>query len=95
MREQLQCIEYCPGTDEEQVESLWVRSKGQAGMGDTVVGVYYRPPNQDKEVDDALYRQLIATSQLKALVIMGELRRCLLNGLLSQPFTVQEVPPVR
>ena len=39
VKERLHCIEYCPGADEEQVESLWVRIKGQAGIGDTVVGV--------------------------------------------------------
>ena len=39
---------------------MWVRIKGQAGMGDTVVNVYYRPPDQDEKVDEAFYRQLIA-----------------------------------
>jgi len=34
------------------VESLWVRIKGQAGMGDTVVWVYYRSPDQEDEVDE-------------------------------------------
>ena len=53
---------YCPGADEERVESLWVRIKGQAGMGDAVVGVCYRPPDQDEEADEAFYRQLRAAS---------------------------------
>ena len=53
VREQLQCIECHPGMDEERVESLWVKVKGQAGKGDTVVGVYYRPPDQGEEVDEA------------------------------------------
>ena len=72
VREQLQCIEYCPRVDEERVESLWVRIKGQAGMGDTVVGVYYRPTDQDEEVDEAFYRQPRAASQLQALVKGGD-----------------------
>jgi len=56
--------------DEEQIESSWVRIKGQAGwLGDIVVGVYYRPLNQDKEVDEAFFRQLIAASHL---VIVGD-----------------------
>jgi len=37
-REQLECIELCLGADEEGVESLWVRIKGQAYMGDIIVG---------------------------------------------------------
>lgn len=41
-------IKLCLGTDNE------LRAK----MSDTVVGVYYRPPDQDKEVDEAFYGQL-------------------------------------
>jgi len=28
VKEQLECIEFCLGADEEQVESFWVRIKG-------------------------------------------------------------------
>jgi len=62
VREQIQCIELCLGADEEQVKSLWLRIKGQAHVGDTVVCVYYRPPNQEEEVDEAFYRQLKVAS---------------------------------
>jgi len=41
-------------------------------MGDTVVDVYYMPPDQEKEVDEAFYRQLKAASQSQALVLMGD-----------------------
>jgi len=53
VRGQLECIELCLGADEEGAKSLWVRIKGQAHMDDTAVGVYYRPPDQEKEVDEA------------------------------------------
>ena len=36
------------------------------------MGVYYRPPNQEEEVDEAFYRQLQAASQSQALVLMGD-----------------------
>jgi len=39
VREQLEFIELCLGADEEGVESLWVRIKGQPHMGDIIVGV--------------------------------------------------------
>ena len=39
-------------------------------MGDTVVGVCYRPP--DQEADEAFYRQLEVASQSQALVLMGD-----------------------
>jgi len=58
VREQLEHIECCLGADEERVESLWVRIKGQAHVGDTVVAVYYRPPDQEEGVDKAFCRQL-------------------------------------
>ncbi|GAB0208601.1 hypothetical protein GRJ2_003325800 [Grus japonensis] len=41
-------------------------------MGDTVVGVYYSPPDQEEEVDEAFYRQLEVASQSQALVLMGD-----------------------
>ena len=41
-------------------------------MGDVIVGVYYRPPDQEEEADEAFYRQLQVASQSKALVFMGD-----------------------
>ncbi|PKU30996.1 hypothetical protein llap_18699 [Limosa lapponica baueri] len=72
VKEQLKYTEPSLGADKERVESLWVRIKGQANMRDTVVGVYYRPPDQDGEVDESLYRQLKVASQSQALVLMGD-----------------------
>ncbi|GAB0183301.1 hypothetical protein GRJ2_000795400 [Grus japonensis] len=63
------------GMDEEPTESLWVRIKGKAGTGDTIEGVCYRPPNQDDQVDEALYRQIGAASGSQALVLMGALNQ--------------------
>jgi len=45
--------------NDDQVESLWVRIKGKV---DTIVGVHYRMPNQEEEVDEPFYRQLKAAS---------------------------------
>jgi len=42
----------------KSVESLWVRIKGQASMGDTMVGPYCRSPDLEEEVDEAFYKQL-------------------------------------
>ena len=72
VKEQLECIELGLGADEERVKSLWVRIKEQAHMGDIMVGVYYRTPDQEEEVDEAFYRQLQAASQSQALVLMGD-----------------------
>lgn len=54
VREQLENIKLYPGTN-KQVESLWMRIKGQANMGDTVLGVQYRPPKQEEEVNETLF----------------------------------------
>lgn len=70
VREQLECIKLYSGTD-EQVESLWLRIKEQANMGDTVLGVYYRPPDEEEEVDEVFCRQLEIASQLQALILLG------------------------
>ena len=42
---------------DDRVESVWVRIKVKANKTDTVMGVCYRPPNQEEEVDKTLYRQ--------------------------------------
>jgi len=87
VREQLECIELCLGVGEDGVESLWVRIKGQPHMGDIIVGVYYRPPHQEEEVDEAFYRQLQAASQSLALVFMGNLTTRTSAGKTTQPGT--------
>ncbi|GAB0205858.1 hypothetical protein GRJ2_003051400 [Grus japonensis] len=70
--DQLECMELCLGMDEEPTESLWVRIKGRAGTGDTIVGVCYGPPDQEDRMDEALYRQMGAASCSQALVLMGD-----------------------
>ena len=70
-REQLECTESCLAVDEDQVEGLRVRTKGQTHTGDTVVCLYYRPPDQEVEVEEAFYRQLKVTSQSHILVLMS------------------------
>ncbi|GAB0179147.1 hypothetical protein GRJ2_000380000 [Grus japonensis] len=58
--------------DEEPTKSLWVRTKGRAGTGDIIMEVCYRPPDQDNQADEALYRQRGAASRSQALVLMGD-----------------------
>ncbi|GAB0208910.1 hypothetical protein GRJ2_003356700 [Grus japonensis] len=62
VNDQLECMELHLGMDEELTESLWVRIKGRTGAGDIIVGVCYRPPDQEDRVDEALYRQIGAAS---------------------------------
>jgi len=62
VREQLECIELCLGGDEEGVESLWVRIKGQAHTSDIIVRMYYMPPEKKEEVDEVFYKQLRVAS---------------------------------
>ncbi|KAM6334154.1 LOW QUALITY PROTEIN: cytosolic phospholipase A2 gamma [Alca torda] len=58
--------------DEEPIESLWVRIKGNAGEGDVTVGVCYRLPDQDDRPNEAFYRQIGATLHSLALDLMGD-----------------------
>ena len=44
------------GTGDVPAESLWVRIKRQTNMVDIVVGVCYRPPKQEEEVDEVFFR---------------------------------------
>ena len=62
MREQLVTAEIHLGVNDEQLESLWVRTKGQTDMADALVGVNYRPPTQTEEVNEVFYKQLAIQS---------------------------------
>lgn len=53
MWKQRECIKVCIAADEEPVENLRVRIKGQANMGDTVEGVHYKPLDQEEVVDES------------------------------------------
>ncbi|TRZ12815.1 hypothetical protein HGM15179_014306 [Zosterops borbonicus] len=59
-------------TNEDGVECLWVRIKGRANKVDIVLGVCYRPPNQEEEVDNLFYKQLETVSGSSALVLVGD-----------------------
>jgi len=72
--DQLECMEHHLGMDEELSNSLWVRIKGRAGTGDIMVGVCYRPPDQEEWVDEALYRQIGAASHSQTLVLTRDFK---------------------
>ncbi|KAK4822039.1 hypothetical protein QYF61_006952 [Mycteria americana] len=70
VRESLDSLELDDGDD--RVECLWVRIRGKANKADIVVGVCYRPPNQDKETGELFYKQLGEASRSLALVLVGD-----------------------
>jgi len=54
------------------------------------VGVYYRPPDQEEELDEAFYRQLQAASQ--ALVLVGDFNH---PGITREDHTARHMQPWR
>ncbi|KAK4810956.1 hypothetical protein QYF61_013364, partial [Mycteria americana] len=70
VRECLDSLELDDGDD--RVDCLWVRIRGKANKADIVVGVCYRPPNQDEETDELFYKQLGEASRSLALVLVGD-----------------------
>ncbi|PKU35038.1 adaptin ear-binding coat-associated protein 1 [Limosa lapponica baueri] len=70
VREGYKCQELIEGNS--RVKCLWVRIRGRASKADIVVGVCYRPPNQDVEVDEIFYKQLGEVSRSLALVLVGD-----------------------
>ncbi|PKU39622.1 adaptin ear-binding coat-associated protein 1 [Limosa lapponica baueri] len=70
VRDIFECLELNNVND--SVECLWVRIKGKANKADIMVGVYYRPPNQDVEIDEIFYQQLAELSQSLTLVLVGD-----------------------
>ncbi|RMB92333.1 hypothetical protein DUI87_31207 [Hirundo rustica rustica] len=61
-------------TNEDGVERLWVRIKGKANKADVLLGVCYRPPNQEEEVDNLFYKQLKNVSGSSARVLVGDFK---------------------
>lgn len=70
VNDHLKCMELHLGMGEEPTESLWVRIKRRAGIGDIRVGVCYRLPNQEEQVDEILCRQVGAALHSQALVLI-------------------------
>ncbi|PKU48935.1 adaptin ear-binding coat-associated protein 1 [Limosa lapponica baueri] len=70
VREDYECVELTE--DNGRVECLWVRIRGRASKADIMVGVCYRPPNQEVEVDNIFYKQLAEVSRSLALVLVGD-----------------------
>ncbi|KAF4798119.1 hypothetical protein TURU_067367 [Turdus rufiventris] len=48
------------GMDEDPTESLWDRTKGREWTEDITVRVYYRPPKQEDQMEEVIYRQIKA-----------------------------------
>lgn len=67
VRGQLKCIKLQVEMDDDEVESLWARNKGQANTSDTIVDVYYKTCYQEEEADEVSYKQLEAALQSWAL----------------------------
>lgn len=65
-------MELCLGLDDEPARSLGARIRGQLNMGDILVSICYRPPDQ-AEIDEVFFKQLEESSCLQALVLMGDL----------------------
>jgi len=57
---------------DDKVECLWVKMREKANKADVLLGVFYRPPNQDEEADEAFCKRLAKVSQSLALVLVGD-----------------------
>jgi len=71
VREYFDCTELSDPDD--KVECLRVKTRGKANRADILLGVCYRQPNQDEEVEEVLYEWLTEVSQSLALVLVGDI----------------------
>ena len=70
IKKDYECVEINEGGD--RVESIWIGIKAKANKTEVIVGVCYRPPTQDEEVDERLYKQLGEVSSSLPLVLVGD-----------------------
>ena len=59
------------GSKEQNVESLWVEMRNSRGRK-TLVGVVYRPPNNNVEVGRAINKQIMDACKNGTAIIMGD-----------------------
>ncbi|KAJ7404209.1 mitochondrial fission process protein 1 [Willisornis vidua] len=69
IRESLDSVEL--KVSNNKVECVWTRIKGKANKADNLMGVSYRPSNQDDEGDELFYKQLADVSESPALILVG------------------------
>jgi len=68
-----ECFDYLELDDsDDRVKCLWVRIRKKDIKADVMVGVCYRPPNQEEETGEIFYKQLGEVSQSLALVLIGD-----------------------
>jgi len=56
-----------------KVECLWIKMRGKANKADILLGVCYRPPNQEEEADEVFYKRLAEVSKSLALILVGDI----------------------
>lgn len=56
VRQWWECMELCLGMDNEPAGTLWVSVRVQSNTGSMVVGVRYRPPDQEEVESEAFSR---------------------------------------
>lgn len=85
----LGCTELAIG-DDNIVESLRVRIKGQKSKADVTVEIYYRPPCQDDNTDELFFND---TSRSATLVLMSDFNLADISWEYCTADTnVQEIP---
>ena len=57
--------------NDDRVESTWIRIKAEANKTDIIVGVCYRTPTQNEEVDERLYKWLGEVCRSLPLILVG------------------------
>jgi len=72
IKKSIRCEELSLKNTQKQVESLWVRIRDRGEKGNLVVGVYYRPPDQEEPADEAFFLQLQEALHSQPLILLGD-----------------------
>jgi len=72
VRDCFDCTELNDCDDKVECLCLSVKMRGKAHKADILLGVCYRPPSQDQEIDEVFYKRLAEVSLSLALVLMGD-----------------------
>jgi len=70
VRDCFDCIRLYHDSD-DKAKCLWVKMRGKANKVDILLAVFYRPPNQNQEVDEVFCKRLAEVSQSLAIFLVG------------------------
>ncbi|XP_069768195.1 uncharacterized protein [Narcine bancroftii] len=71
VKEDITAVRWQDGLEGSSNEAVWVKLRGEGGMR-VLIGVYYRPPNGPRKLEEQICREIMYMCENHKVVIMGD-----------------------